>query len=100
MKTGKMQGYMRMYWGKKILEWSRTPQQAFRTTLRLNNKYLLDGRNPNSFAGVAWCFGKHDRPWGERTIFGNVRYMNAAGLERKFDMDAYVSRGENLAPRS
>jgi deoxyribodipyrimidine photo-lyase len=49
---------------------------------------------------VAWCFGKHDRPWGERTIFGNVRYMNAAGLERKFDMDAYVSRVENLAPRS
>lgn len=89
---GKMHGYMRMYWGKKILEWSAAPEEAFRTALRLNNAYELDGRDPNGFAGVAWCFGKHDRPWGERAIFGNVRYMNAAGLRRKFDADRYVAR--------
>lgn len=90
--TGKMHGYMRMYWGKKILEWSQTPQEAFQQALYLNNKYNLDGRDPNAFAGVAWCFGKHDRPWGERAVFGNVRYMNAKGLERKFDMARYVGK--------
>jgi deoxyribodipyrimidine photo-lyase len=88
---GKMHGYMRMYWGKKIIEWSKTPEEAFRNTLYLNNKYELDGRDPNGFAGVAWCFGKHDRPWGERAIFGNVRYMNDKGLKRKFDADEYVT---------
>jgi deoxyribodipyrimidine photo-lyase len=87
---GKMHGYMRMYWGKKIIEWSQTPEEAFRKTLYLNNKYELDGRDPNGFAGVAWCFGKHDRPWGERPIFGHVRYMNDKGLKRKFDADGYV----------
>jgi deoxyribodipyrimidine photo-lyase len=87
--TGKMHGYMRMYWGKKILEWSRTPEEAFRTALDLNNRYELDGRDPNGFAGVAWCFGKHDRAWAERPVFGKVRYMNAKGLKRKFDVDAY-----------
>jgi len=89
LATGKMHNYMRMYWGKKILQWCRRPDEAFRVALYLNNKYELDGRDPNSYAGVAWCFGKHDRPWAERRIFGKVRYMNAAGLERKFDMDAY-----------
>jgi deoxyribodipyrimidine photo-lyase len=88
--SGKMHGYMRMYWGKKILEWTRTPKEAFRNVLYLNNKYELDGRDPNGFTGVAWCFGKHDRPWGERPIFGNVRYMNDKGLKRKFDADGYV----------
>lgn len=91
-QCGKMQNYMRMYWGKKILEWSSDPENAFRTALYLNNKYELDGRDPNSFAGVAWCFGKHDRPWTRRKIFGTVRYMNAAGLERKFDMDGYIEK--------
>ena len=89
---GKMHGYMRMYWGKKIIEWSKTPEEAFRVALYLNNKYELDGRDPNGFTGVAWCFGKHDRPWGERPIFGNVRYMNDKGLKRKFDADEYVKR--------
>ena len=70
--TGKMHGYMRMYWGKKMIEWSRTPERAFKTALYLNNKYEIDGRDPNGFTGVAWCFGKHDRPWGERDIFGKV----------------------------
>ncbi len=90
--TGRMHGYMRMYWGKKILEWGRTPQEAYSTALWLNNRYSLDGRDPNAFAGVAWCFGKHDRPWGERDVFGNVRYMNAKGLERKFNMRQYLQR--------
>ena len=94
--TGRMHGYMRMYWGKKILEWVADPREAFRIALHLNNKYELDGRDPNSFAGVAWCFGKHDRPWAKRPLFGTVRYMNAAGLERKFDMNAYVRRVESL----
>lgn len=94
VRTGKMHTYMRMYWGKKIIEWSASPADAFRTMLSLNNRWELDGRDPNGFAGVAWCLGKHDRPWGERTIFGKVRYMNAAGLKRKFDMAPYLKRFE------
>ena len=93
---GKMHGYMRMYWGKKIIEWSKTPEEAFRITLYLNNKYELDGRDPNGFTGVAWCSGKHDRPWGEMPIFGNVRYMNDKGLKRKFDADGYAKMMNRL----
>jgi deoxyribodipyrimidine photo-lyase len=85
-----------MYWGKKILEWSNTPEHAFRVTLELNNRYLIDGRDPNSFAGVAWVCGNHDRPWGERDIFGTVRYMSASGLERKCDIGAYVEKVDRL----
>jgi deoxyribodipyrimidine photo-lyase len=96
-RTGFMHNSMRMYWGKKILEWCRTPEYAFRTTLYLNNRYFLDGRDPSSFANVAWCFGLHDRGWPERRIFGKVRYMNDRGLERKFDMDAYVRAVNELA---
>jgi deoxyribodipyrimidine photo-lyase len=92
VSTGKMHNYMRMYWGKKIIEWTASPQEAFDIALELNNKYQLDGRDANSFTGVAWCFGKHDRPWTERAIFGTVRYMNAGGLKRKFDIDAYVRK--------
>jgi deoxyribodipyrimidine photo-lyase len=95
--TGKMHNYMRIYWGKKILEWTKSPKAAFKIALYLNNKYELDGRNPNAFAGVAWCFGKHDRAWGERPVFGKVRYMNAAGLARKFDVDAYAAKIDALA---
>ncbi len=91
---GEMHNYMRMYWGKKILEWSPTPSQAFSYALQLNNTYQMDGRDPNGYAGVAWCFGKHDRPWVERPIFGNIRYMNDKGLERKFNMKAYLQRIE------
>ncbi len=90
--TGYMHNYMRMYWGKKILEWSRTPEEAHATALAINNKYFLDGRDPNSFANIGWLFGLHDRPWPERKIFGKVRYMNAAGLERKCDIRAYVAK--------
>ena len=92
--TGKMHGYMRMYWGKKLLEWVRPPQEAYRIALHLNNKYELDGRDANGFTGVAWCFGKHDRAWASRPVFGKVRYMNAAGLKRKFDADAYAAMVE------
>ncbi|MDX1527228.1 MAG: deoxyribodipyrimidine photo-lyase [Gammaproteobacteria bacterium] len=88
--SGYLHNHMRMYWGKKILEWSNTPQYAFKTALYLNNKYFLDGRDANSYANVAWIFGLHDRPWQERKVFGKVRYMNAKGLERKFDVAAYV----------
>jgi deoxyribodipyrimidine photo-lyase len=94
--TGFMHNYMRMYWAKKILEWSTTPEEAFATTLRLNNKYFLDGRDANSYANVAWTFGLHDRPWPERAVFGKVRYMNAKGLERKFDMKSYLYAVERL----
>jgi deoxyribodipyrimidine photo-lyase len=97
--TGKMHGYMRMYWGKKILEWSNKPKTGFKIALYLNNKYELDGRDPNGFAGVAWCFGKHDRAWGERRVFGKIRYMNAAGLKRKFDIEAYVNKIQSLDKR-
>ncbi|TFG27973.1 deoxyribodipyrimidine photo-lyase [Candidatus Thorarchaeota archaeon] len=92
---GKMHGYMRMYWGKKILEWSDSPHEAYYTCVRLNDTYELDGRDPNGYAGVAWCFGKHDRAWSERQIFGKVRYMNDNGLRRKFDIERYVERVSN-----
>jgi len=90
--TGFMHNYMRMYWGKKILEWSASPEEAFVTALSLNNKYFLDGRDPNSYAGVAWVFGQHDRAWFERPIFGKIRYMAASGLERKCDIQGYVEK--------
>ena len=73
------------------MEWSEPPPGACNTELWLNNRWHLDGRDPNSYAGVAWCFGMHDRPWAERPVFGKVRYMNAAGLERKFNIKAYVA---------
>jgi deoxyribodipyrimidine photo-lyase len=92
--TGYMHNYMRMYWGKKILEWSNTPEHAYRTTLYLNNKYFLDGRDPNSFANVAWVFGQHDRGWTERQVYGKVRYMSAGGLERKAKPEQYVRKVE------
>ena len=91
-KFGKMHGYMRMYWGKKILEWTDSPEEAYSTCITLNDKYELDGRDPNGYTGVAWCFGKHDRAWKEREVFGKVRYMNDKGLRRKFDIEEYVKR--------
>jgi deoxyribodipyrimidine photo-lyase len=94
--TGYMHNYMRMYWGKKILEWSSSPEYAYETTLYLNNKYFVDGRDPNSFANVAWVFGQHDRGWTERPVFGKVRYMSAGGLERKARPEQYVEKVERL----
>ncbi len=98
--TGFMHNYMRMYWGKKILEWTPDPEEAFATTLAINNKYFLDGRDPNSYAGVAWVYGKHDRAWAERPVFGKIRYMAASGLERKCDIQAYVHKVDQRVRRS
>ncbi len=95
-ETGYMHNYMRMYWGKKILEWTADPQEAFETALFLNNRYLLDGRDPVSYASVGWIFGLHDRPWPQRAIYGTVRSMTAGGLERKTDPAGYVRRIANL----
>ena len=94
LATGRMHNYMRMYWGKKILEWTRSPEEALRIALYLNDRYQLDGRDPNGYAGVLWCFGKHDRPFAERRITGKVRWMSQDGLRRKFDMEAYLERTE------
>jgi len=96
VNEGKMHGYLRMYWGKKILEWTKTPQEAFDRAIYLNDKYEIDGRDPNGYAGIAWCFGLHDRPWGERKIFGQVRYMNAEGLKRKFNMEKYLEQNKQF----
>jgi len=91
---GKMHGYMRMYWCKKIIEWSRTYKEAYNICIYLNNLYFLDGNTPNGYNGVAWCFGKHDRAWGQRSIFGKLRYMNENGLKRKFDIEGYIDKIE------
>ena len=94
--TGYMHNALRMYWGKKVLEWSNTPEYAFRTLLWLNDRYFIDGRDPSSYANCAWVFGLHDRPWTEREIFGTVRYMNARGLERKIDVEGYMRLVDEL----
>jgi deoxyribodipyrimidine photo-lyase len=91
VNTGRMHGYMRMYWAKKILEWSPSPEDALKTALYLNDKYELDGRDPNGYAGCAWSIGGvHDRAWFERPVFGKVRYMNMNGAGRKFDINSYI----------
>lgn len=96
--TGNMHGYLRMYWAKKILEWSLSPEEALNTALYLNDKYQLDGRDPNGYTGCAWSIGGvHDRPWGERNIFGKIRFMNRKGCERKFDVDRYISDIERVS---
>jgi deoxyribodipyrimidine photo-lyase len=88
---GKMHGYLRMYWAKKILEWTRDPGEALDVAITLNDRYSLDGRDPNGYVGCAWSVGGlHDRPWAERPVFGKVRYMNANGCKRKFRVDRYV----------
>jgi deoxyribodipyrimidine photo-lyase len=95
---GKMHGWVRMYWAKKILEWTGSPEEAIREALRLNDRYSLDGRDPNGCVGVLWSVGGlHDRPWGERPVFGQVRYMSFDGARRKFDVEAYIRRCAALA---
>ena len=96
MVTGKMPGYMRMYWAKKIIEWTEKFEEAYEIIKYLNNKYFIDGRDENGYAGIAWCFGKHDRAWNERNIFGKLRYMNSNGLKRKFDIEKYVEKINKL----
>jgi deoxyribodipyrimidine photo-lyase len=91
--TGKMHGYMRMYWAKKILEWGASPEEAMTAAIHLNDRYELDGRDPNGYTGIAWSIGGvHDRPWFERPVFGQIRYMSAAGCARKFNVREYVNR--------
>lgn len=93
VRRGKMHGYMRMYWAKKILEWTATPAQALEFAIYLNDKYQLDGRDPNGYVGIMWSIcGVHDRPWFERPVFGAIRYMNAQGLKNKFDTAEYIAR--------
>lgn len=93
VKTGKMHGYMRMYWAKKILEWSGAPEAALGNAIYLNDKYELDGRDPNGYAGIAWAIGGvHDRAWAERKVTGKIRYMSYKGSRSKFDVDAYIRR--------
>jgi len=96
LRTGKIHGYYRMYWGKKILEWSRTPEEAVNTMVHIHDNWALDGRDPNTYANILWCLGLHDRPWPERPVFGKVRYMSYDGMKRKTDVDAYISQVEEL----
>ncbi len=95
VKTGKMHGYMRMYWAKKILEWTSSVKQAMKAAIFLNDKYELDGRDPNGYAGIAWSIGGvHDRAWGERAVFGKIRYMSYHGCQSKFDIKKYIKRNQ------
>ncbi len=89
-QSGELHNYVRMLWGKNVIAWTRTYEDAFRILEHLNNKYCLDGRNPNSYAGILWCFGKHDRPWMERPVFGKMRYMTTRSTGRKFDAKTYI----------
>lgn len=93
VKTGKMHGYMRMYWAKKILEWTKTPEEALRIAIYLNDKYELDGRDANGYTGIAWSIGGiHDRAWFERAVYGKIRYMNKNGAAKKFDINKYIKK--------
>jgi deoxyribodipyrimidine photo-lyase len=93
VRRGKMHGYMRMYWGKKIMEWTSSPEEAMRIAIYLNDRYELDGRETNGYAGIAWCIGGvHDRAWPKRPIFGKIRYMSYGGCKSKFDVMAYIER--------
>ncbi len=91
--TGKLHGYMRMYWAKKILEWTNTPEYAMKIAVYLNDKFELDGRDPNGYVGCAWSIGGvHDRAWFERDIYGKIRYMNRNGAANKFDIESYIKK--------
>ncbi len=94
--TGEMHNYVRMLWGKNVIAWSPSYEVAFATLVHLNNKYCLDGRDPNSYAGILWCFGKHDRPWMERPVFGTIRYMTSGSTGKKFDSKKYIAWTKSL----
>jgi deoxyribodipyrimidine photo-lyase len=92
-RTGMMHNYLRMLWGKKVLEWTERPELALERLIELNNRYALDGRNPNSYSGIFWCLGRYDRAWGpERSIFGTVRYMSSDSARRKLELGDYLER--------
>jgi deoxyribodipyrimidine photo-lyase len=93
LREGRIHNYLRMLWGKKIIEWSRAPEKALEIMVELNNKYALDGRDPNSYSGILWCLGRYDRPWGpERPVFGTVRYMSSENTARKFNVRSYIQK--------
>jgi deoxyribodipyrimidine photo-lyase len=93
LREGVLHNYLRMLWGKKILEWSPTPAAALATMIELNDRYALDGRDPNSYTGILWCLGRHDRPWGPaRPVFGTVRYMSSENTRRKVRLAEYLKR--------
>ena len=98
VQEGRIHNYLRMLWGKKILHWTNSPEEALSVMTDLNNRYALDGRNPNSYSGIFWTLGRFDRPWGpERTVFGKIRYMTSASTARKLKLGAYLSRyGQTL----
>jgi deoxyribodipyrimidine photo-lyase len=99
LRDGWMHNYMRMYWAKKILEWTKSPTEAYNIAVRLNDRYELDGRDPNGYSGIAWAIaGKHDRAWFERPVFGKVRYMSAAAAAKKFDAKRYIQQMLESAP--
>jgi len=93
LREGRIHNYLRMLWGKKIIEWTRTPEKALAIMVELNNKYALDGRDPNSYSGIFWCLGRYDRPWGpERPVFGTVRYMSSENTARKLHVRDYIRK--------
>lgn len=95
-RSGKLHGYLRMYWAKKLLEWSKSPEEAIKTAIYLNDKYSIDGGDPNGYVGILWSIaGLHDRPWFERAVYGKIRYMNSSGLSRKTDVQAYIKKWTN-----
>lgn len=97
LETGEIHNYVRMLWGKNVIGWTKSYEDAFAILEHLNNKYCLDGRNPNSYAGILWCFGKHDRPWMKRPVFGTMRYMTSASTGKKFDSKKYIEWTKTLA---
>jgi deoxyribodipyrimidine photo-lyase len=101
VRQGRMHGYLRMYWAKKILEWTESPEVAQETAIALNDRYELDGRDPNGYAGIAWSIGGvHDRAWNERGVFGKIRYMSYSGCKTKFNIRRYVARIASLPPET
>ncbi len=95
---GKMHGWIRMYWAKKILEWSPSPEEALQRAILLNDRYELDGRDPNGYTGIAWSIGGvHDRAWPSRPVFGKIRYMNYKGATRKFSVQRYIEQIKGMA---
>jgi deoxyribodipyrimidine photo-lyase len=93
LREGRIHNYLRMLWGKKILEWTHSPREALRVMIELNNRYALDGRDPNSYSGILWCLGRYDRPWGPvRPIFGTVRFMSSSNTARKLNVKPYLTK--------
>jgi deoxyribodipyrimidine photo-lyase len=93
VREGRIHNYLRMLWGKKILEWTASPREALAVMIELNNRYAVDGRDPNSYSGIFWCLGRYDRPWGpERPVFGTVRYMSSENTRRKLSVNEYLRR--------